>query len=310
MAAHPPVPGFQDIDLRLLRVFHAVARCRGLSAAQGELGVTQSTISSQLSQLEDRLGFRLCERGRGGFTLTDEGRRILEASRNLFRSIENYRSAVATTRGELAGDLYFGTVDAMWSNDELQLERAFADFVEAAPKVTVHTDIAAPQDLVQGLAEDRYHLILTPTQHLLPRFRAAALFRERQGLYCGRGHPLFDLPEADIGIAGIADYAYAARAYMVDWLGPFQTPLRRMAVTSHMESIALLILSGRYIGYLPTHFAARWEARGEMRRLLAEAASYDDRFYLVYRKRETYRAVKILFDCIRRAAAQGSQRED
>lgn len=310
MTTHAPVPGFQDIDLRLLRVFHAVARCRGLSAAQGELGVTQSTISNQLSQLEDRLGFRLCDRGRGGFALTDEGRTILEASRNLFRSIENYRSAVATTRGELVGDLFFGTVDAMWSNQKLHLERAFADFVGAAPKVTVHTDIAAPQDLVQGLAEDRYHLILTPTQHLLPRFRAAALFRESQGLYCGRGHPLFELPGAEIDVDLITDHAYAARAYMVDWLGPFQSPLRRMAVTSHMESIALLIMSGRYIGHLPTHFAAQWETRGEMRRLLAESATYDDQFYLVYRKRENYRAVKILFDCIRRGAEQGPEHDD
>ena len=48
----------QDVDLRLLRVFQSVARHRGLSAAQEDLGVTQATISNQLTQLEHRLGFR------------------------------------------------------------------------------------------------------------------------------------------------------------------------------------------------------------------------------------------------------------
>ncbi|PKO81130.1 MAG: LysR family transcriptional regulator, partial [Betaproteobacteria bacterium HGW-Betaproteobacteria-13] len=45
-----------DVDLRLLRVFDVVVRCGGLSAAQAELNVGQSTISMQLAQLEVRLG--------------------------------------------------------------------------------------------------------------------------------------------------------------------------------------------------------------------------------------------------------------
>jgi DNA-binding transcriptional LysR family regulator len=35
----------------------------------------------------------------------------------------------------------------------------------------------------------------------------------------------------------------------------------------HVEAFALLILSGRYIGFLPEHYAAIWEEKGEMRRL-------------------------------------------
>ena len=69
-----------EVDLRLLRVFDAVVRCGGLSAAQAELNVGQSTISMQIGQLEVRLGAKLCERGRGGFRLTDQGRAIHDAS--------------------------------------------------------------------------------------------------------------------------------------------------------------------------------------------------------------------------------------
>ena len=56
-----------DLDLRLVRVFLAVVDASGVSAAQMTLNVGSSTISTQLATLETRLGFRLCDRGRGGF---------------------------------------------------------------------------------------------------------------------------------------------------------------------------------------------------------------------------------------------------
>ncbi len=44
-----------DLDLRLLRIFACVVRCGGFSAAQGELGMGQSTISTHIASLETRL---------------------------------------------------------------------------------------------------------------------------------------------------------------------------------------------------------------------------------------------------------------
>ena len=261
--------------------------------------MSQATISNQLKQLENRLGLRLCERGRGGFSLTHEGRVVLEASRNLFHSIESFRGTIGTARGELMGDIHFGTVDAMWTNRALNLHGGIAAFADQAPKVTLCTEIAAPQDLFQGLAEDRYHLILAPAPRLPSKFVGKAIFSERQSLYCGFGHPLFARGPKKATVEEVVSYPYAARSYMEGWLGPLKMPFKRMAETSHMESLAILILSGRYIGYLPTHFAENWEQTHQMIRLLDAQASYDEQFYLAYRKRETYRAVEILFNCIR-----------
>jgi len=56
-------------DFRLLKVFDAVVRHGGFAAAQTELNVGLSTISNHITALEQRLGFSLCQRGRGGFKL-------------------------------------------------------------------------------------------------------------------------------------------------------------------------------------------------------------------------------------------------
>nr|WP_207900463.1 LysR family transcriptional regulator [Shinella sp. JR1-6] len=55
-----------DVDLRLLRLFARVVRCGGFTAAQAELNMSQSNISMHIGNLERRLGYGLCERGKGG----------------------------------------------------------------------------------------------------------------------------------------------------------------------------------------------------------------------------------------------------
>lgn len=62
-----------DFEIRLLRLFKTVVECGSFTAAEGRLGITRSAISLHMNDLEKRLGMRLCQRGRAGFSLTDEG---------------------------------------------------------------------------------------------------------------------------------------------------------------------------------------------------------------------------------------------
>jgi DNA-binding transcriptional LysR family regulator len=299
-ARYHSLPNLSDFDLRLLRVFMAVVHNKGFASAQDELGISQSTISIQIRQLEERLNVRLCNRGRKGFSLTGEGEVVLEAAQSLFRAVDNFRGLVGSARGQLMGEVHFGIVDAMVSNREIALDRAIAEFVQMAPEVTLNVDISSPQELQQGVIEERYHAILSPvsspqtTVHFLP------IFNEQQGLYCGRSHPLFHLPTDSISIQTLTHTAYAGRSYMRDWTPPFEIEFRHHAVASHMESIALMILSGEMVGYLPKHFAASWVERGEMRIILDDRLSYSERFYLAYRKSERNRTAQAFIECLKR----------
>ena len=81
-----------DVDLRLLRVFVAIVECGGLSAAESRLNIGRSTISAHLSDLEVRLGIKLCKRGRSGFELTETGRVTYQASLELLQQCEAFTS--------------------------------------------------------------------------------------------------------------------------------------------------------------------------------------------------------------------------
>ena len=97
-----------DVDLRLMRVFKAVIECGGLSAAQTELGVGRSTISRQISDLETRLGLRLCHRGRSGFYLTQQGRQAIEYIDKFLISTEDFASGIASISNQMVGNLEIG----------------------------------------------------------------------------------------------------------------------------------------------------------------------------------------------------------
>lgn len=292
------LPALADVDLRRLRVFDAVVRNKGFAAAQNELNVSQATISIQIAELEERLGVRLCERGRGGFHLTEHGLLVYEAAQDLFRSVESFRGLVMSARGRLAGEIRFGTVDAMATNTQAPLDRALGSFCREAPEIVLQIDLASPQNLYQGIVEGRYHVVLMPRQRFSSSLHTLSVFRERQSLYCGRTHVLYKTHPKRVQREQLNGLPFVARSYMQGWQPPIPIEFGTPAIASHMESIAILILSGHYLGYLPSHYAERWVEKGDMRPLLEDAASYDDEFFLVSRKGERNRGVRLLFDSL------------
>ncbi len=54
----------EGTDICILRVFDTVVRNGGFAATQAELNLSQPTISNHIAAVEQRLGVRLCQRGR------------------------------------------------------------------------------------------------------------------------------------------------------------------------------------------------------------------------------------------------------
>src|SRR3546814_6382576 len=57
----------------------------------------------------------------------------------------------------------------------------------------------------------------------------------------------------------------------------FSTPTHR-AVVHQIEAAALLILTGRFIGFLPDHYADEWVAKGEMRAIKQDSIVFRSPF--------------------------------
>ena len=71
---------------------------------------------------------------------------------------------------------------------------------------------------------------------------------------------------------------YLRLAELTAWEAP-----RIAASVSNMEAQAILIASGRFLGFLPTHYARPWVASGEMRAVDHLGIEWRSPFFLATR---------------------------
>jgi DNA-binding transcriptional LysR family regulator len=85
-------------------------------------------------------------------------------------------------------------------------------------------------------------------------------------------------------MADIETAAFADRGYMEGARRRLPFAPKAATTTDYMEALAMLVLSGHYVAYLPAHYAAAWVAQGEMRPLFANKLSFDSAFEVVKRR--------------------------
>lgn len=108
-----------DLNYHHLRYFRAIAHERSLTRAAALLHVSQSALSIQLRQLEQRLGQQLFERRNRRLELTEAGRIALEYADSIFRKGEEL---LGTLRGAAASGravLRVGAVATLSRNFQL-----------------------------------------------------------------------------------------------------------------------------------------------------------------------------------------------
>lgn len=273
-----------DTDIKLIRVFRAVVECNGFGGAQLMLNVSQPTISAHMRALEERLGFRLCQRGRMGFRLTKKGAEVYERSKGLLAAIEAFEADMGELREELTGTLRVGLVDNIINDPDLAVTDVLRRFSDRAPNVFIHLNVNTPDMLERELLNGQLQIALGPFANRSRALEYEPIYREPHSLYCGRGHPLFDRPDGEISREDVAAARFVTRVYMdgsdIRTVGGSAPK----ASVSNMEAQAILILSGRFIGYLPDHYAAAWVRRGRLRPIRHLGLEMASTFSLVRRR--------------------------
>ncbi len=268
-----------NVDLRLLRVFMAVVEARGFSAAQTQLNVSASTVSNQISALETRLGVRLCHRGRVGFRLTPDGEAIYAEAQKLFAAVDDFDLRIGGLHNRKKGSLSIGMVDGTISDGAAPLHLSISRAVERLPEVHISLDCRPPNELLREVMENHLDIAIGSFPKYLLGLTYINLYEERHFCYCGEGHPLFDDAAP---LDKLADHPMISRGYWArrDTRHPALGGVG--AIVNTMEAGARLILSGRYIGYLPEHYAAPWVESGAMRALSPDQLTYLAPFEVVH----------------------------
>jgi LysR family transcriptional regulator, transcriptional activator for bauABCD operon len=276
-----------NIDLRLLRVFVTIAEAGGFADAQIILNLSSSTLSTHLGSLERIVGGQLCDRGRGGFRLTDFGRSTYLAAKQLFSDIDAFQASLGRDSDKLVGRLRIGIVDGVVTYPPLGLQTALGSFAAYAEGVFIDLAQGTPNELEHAVTQGQRDIAVGPFSQKAPGLSYVPLCSEPHGLYCGKPHPLFDAKSAAVTRAAIAEARFSVRGYRhLEDLYRVEHP-RASASIIHMEAQTMMILSGRFLGFLPCHIGEHWAKQGQMRRLRPEIYSFESQHLAAIRRADT-----------------------
>lgn len=260
-----------DIDLRLLRVFQAVAEAGGFAKAQRTLGISQPAISAQIAKLEDRLGLRLADRGPQGFSLTLEGGRVLEETDRLLTNVDDTANRLRNIGKSPTRRIRFGVVDCMVTDPNNPLVDHIRKLKQAHSDLKIQIGIYDFLDCLTELRAEQLDIAIVGiagNETIPSDLEAISLYQETSGLYCTPDHACIGIKDPDALKAALAQAEISAHSFVfnpIDQdLDPKLLDHSKGLAQDTIELSTYLALSGTHVGLIPNHYAQRWVEVGQL----------------------------------------------
>ncbi|WP_037144921.1 LysR family transcriptional regulator [Rhodococcoides fascians] len=123
-----------------LGFFEVVARSTSLTAVGRELGVSVSSVSKRLAQLESRLAVRLVHRSTRRLTLTPEGERYARGAAAISADVAELEESISGHYAELRGRL---RIHSSVGLGRAHIAPLMAEFVALHPRLEVDVELSA-----------------------------------------------------------------------------------------------------------------------------------------------------------------------
>ena len=273
-----------EYDLRLLRIFKAVVENGGFAAAEVELGITRSTISVHMSNLESRMKLKLCLRGRGGFSLTEDGQAVYYAAIELFDSLNDFSLLVNSLGSELSGELVILCADQLDVAKQLKLAEIIQIIHDACPNLHLVLDGETIHNIEKLLLKDKAHIALFPGYQQTEGLCYQPIYSEPIYLCCSKEHEFFSQVDTVISEEKLASVPAIHPGIDIDPSGREQLKkLNLLAKAYQFDTRKAMILSGRYIGYLPQSSIQQELNNGDIRIIQPSSLTYQFNLSLVYK---------------------------
>jgi DNA-binding transcriptional LysR family regulator len=274
-----------EYDLRLLRIFTSVVEHGGFSAAEKALGVTRSTISVHMSNLEARMKLKLCLRGRGGFSLTEDGQSVYRAVLALFDSLNDFSLLVDTLSKELSGELVVLCADQLDEKKQLKLGKVIEIIAESSPNLHIVLDGDSISNIERLLLKDKAHIGIFPSYQQIEGLNYVPLSSEPIFLCCSKYHPFFSKDDAQISDDELAFTPAIHPGIDIDTAGREQLQKLNLCARAYQfDTRKAMILSGKYIGFMPQSYIQQELTAGEARIIQPTQRTYQFNLSLVNKK--------------------------
>lgn len=245
------------MELRHLRYFVTVAEELNFRRAAARLRVAQPSISRQIRDLEDELGFRLFDRVAKTIRLTDAGRAFLnEAQAVLQRAADAVRAARAVATGQ-QDKLHVGYAPSL--TVEI-LPQALRKFQEQMPGVRVMLHDLSTQEMLDALRHDCLDvaLLIRPPKSALRGLRFEELRRYPLCVATATSHPLARRRQVSLSAVANERLIVYSRTGYPEYHDDLAALIAKPQIAEEHDSATSLIAAieaGRGVAIVPQCFA-------------------------------------------------------
>ncbi len=154
------------LDVRRLRVLHAVSAYGSVTAAAAALGYSAPAVSQQLAALEREVGMRLTERAGRGLELTPAAQILVGHTDVLLARLDTAEADLAALRDQVAGRV---TLAAFASAAASLVPAAWAALADSAPRVRLDLTEMEPEESLPAVLRGATDVAVAHEYDLLPR---------------------------------------------------------------------------------------------------------------------------------------------
>lgn len=266
-------------QLQDMALFALVAECESFTAAGKRAGLTKSSVSQRMSQLEQAIGLRLINRTTRQLNLTFAGERYLVHCQEMIQASDRAGQAMARLRDEPSGRLRITSPAGIGAT---LLARVNTAFQQAYPEVTLEVLIS---DTFRDLVQDGFDIALRTGQP-----QDSSLIGRRIG-YCDRllvASPRYLADRALLRHPGqLSGHRCIAHQAWSEWVLAFQQEYYRWLlplnhVTDNLIYARACAIDDAGITLLPRFLADEAIQKGELVQVLPEWQVEGNELWLVY----------------------------
>jgi len=180
-----------DLEIRHLKLVDMISREGGLTAASKRLYVTQSALSHQLREIEDRLGIPLFLRMKRKMVLTEAGHRVLRSAQSILNELHVAEEDVRRLATGVEGVLRIST---QCNTCYHWLPALIHKFQKQYPGVQVQINVDATGDPFHALWNGELDLAILYNIPHKKGLKVYPLFEDELVAIMEPGHPFVSRP--------------------------------------------------------------------------------------------------------------------
>lgn len=258
----------REMDTNVLKTFIAVCEYSGFSAAAKELGYTQSTVSSQIKQLEKELDVRLFDRYYHKINLTEKGVLVLQQARNILKAqakmLDSLNSA-ESIEGEIRLSMSSSVCSRYFKND-------FLCFHHQYPEIKVEITENGTEQMFDKLRKNETDLVFTLDRHIYDSdFIICAEQEEQVHFIAAADNPVascsWKLSEISQNEFVLTEQAMSYRKILNETLAFQSLEIRPVLEIGNPLQICELVKNSSLLSFLPDFISEKYVKDGQIKRL-------------------------------------------